>query len=286
MTKILDNNTINRGDNVNLDNSMRKNDGMNEILIDRVVTKQGDDGCTLSFFGARERKFSAKVKLLGELDELNACIGVAMCRCKVGMGYGRVMEEVQQKLFDIGAQLYSGHNRIDNSDVDVLEKKIKDINALLEPLVSFIVPRGESAVWHVARAVCRRTERALWEVGIGLDMWRKRLNERSGVSDYCCMDNDSLSNVNLDLWMDMDIDTKNIINDAVSFLMRGHECSECEGKEKVNGYVCEKWVRSVGEGYVLIGKYLNRLSDLLFCISRISVGDKNDIKNDELLWKR
>ena len=214
-----------------------------DILIDKVITKQGDNGCTLSYFGAREQKCSIKIKLLGELDELNACLGVAICSCDIGMGYVRIIEEVQQKLFDIGAQLYSGNIRLHESDVEFLEKKVKEINSLLEPLVSFVVPHGESAVWHVARAVCRRTERRLWEVYFSI------YNDISDVT-------------------------------GINMLMKGHECSACESKERVNGYVCEKWTKIIEEGYKLVGRYLNRLSDLLFCISRLGK-DKN-----EVIWKR
>src|SRR5690348_9305009 len=103
---------------------------------------------------------------IGEVDEANAAIGVAIA----ALGVGEVPEKlltIQNDLFDLGADVATpgeieGALRIVAPQVERLEREIDEMNAALDPLTSFILPSGSPAVsaLHLARAVVRRAERA------------------------------------------------------------------------------------------------------------------------------
>lgn len=103
---------------------------------------------------------------IGEVDEANAAIGVAIA----ALGGGETalqLVRIQNELFDLGADVATpgemeGALRVDPSQVARLEVEIDEMNATLEPLTSFILPSGSAAVsaLHLARAVSRRAERA------------------------------------------------------------------------------------------------------------------------------
>src|SRR3954470_13571032 len=103
---------------------------------------------------------------IGEVDEANAAIGVAI----VALGRGEVPERlltIQNDLFDLGADVATpgdvdGALRIVPEQVERLEREIDCMNASLEPLTSFILPSGSAGVsaLHLARAMVRRAERS------------------------------------------------------------------------------------------------------------------------------
>ena len=122
----------------------------------------------------RSSKDHLRVDAYGQVDELNAAIGLAMaldprtfCR--------ELLETVQRDLFTIGAQLATPdpdklHKALSrsgaalgDSDVAALEHAIDSHEAQLEPLKNFILPGGapKAAALHLARTVCRRAERAV-----------------------------------------------------------------------------------------------------------------------------
>jgi len=103
---------------------------------------------------------------IGEVDEANAAIGVAIAALEEGPVSGQLLE-IQNDLFDLGADVATpgeveGALRIVASQVARLEVEIDTMNALLEPLTSFILPGGSAGVssLHLARAIVRRAERA------------------------------------------------------------------------------------------------------------------------------
>ena len=80
------------------------------------------------------------------------------------------LARAQNDLFDLGADLCvpprpdeSGALRMTPEQATALERAIDDLNAELEPLTSFVLPGGSpaSAALHLARAICRRAERAM-----------------------------------------------------------------------------------------------------------------------------
>jgi cob(I)alamin adenosyltransferase len=103
---------------------------------------------------------------IGEVDEANAAIGVAIAALGES-DVGKRLLTIQNDLFDLGADLATpgdvgGALRIVASQVERLEREIDAMNGSLEPLTSFILPSGSAGVaaLHLARAVARRAERA------------------------------------------------------------------------------------------------------------------------------
>jgi cob(I)alamin adenosyltransferase len=136
----------------------------------KIYTKTGDKGETGLFGGGRVSKDHPRVEAYGDIDELNAILGMARS-VELMPRIDEVLVPVQRDLFSIGALLATPNRdkvqqqlekaRIDEDRIAQLERAIDDGEAELEPLTSFILPGGtpKSAALHVARTVCRRAER-------------------------------------------------------------------------------------------------------------------------------
>jgi cob(I)alamin adenosyltransferase len=136
----------------------------------KIYTKTGDKGETGLFGGGRVSKDHPRVEAYGDVDELNAALGMARS-VELMPRIDEVLVPVQRDLFSIGALLATPNRdkvqqqlekaRIDDDRIAQLERAIDDGDAELEPLTSFILPGGtpKSAALHVARTVCRRAER-------------------------------------------------------------------------------------------------------------------------------
>jgi cob(I)alamin adenosyltransferase len=138
----------------------------------KIYTKTGDGGMT-SLIGSRVRKDDPRVTAYGEVDELNAVLGLAGAE---GTGseseLGTLLRTIQRDLFAIGAHLADPTARVtpsrDKTEVSEariaeLEQAIDASEALLPPLRAFILPGGArlGATLHLARTVCRRAERSV-----------------------------------------------------------------------------------------------------------------------------
>ena len=120
--------------------------------------------------GHRVPKNSDRMRVIGEVDELNCFIGLVLTlfpqppeNPELAIGRDDLIY-VQHKLFDVGGELsIPNHTIIDEDDVKHLETLIEEWNSTLSPLANFILPGGFPLVaqLHVARAVCRRAERGL-----------------------------------------------------------------------------------------------------------------------------
>jgi len=131
--------------------------------LSRVVTRTGDKGSTGMADGSRREKNDARVHCLGEVDELNAQIGVILSLLDDGPAQ-QLLFSIQHDLFDIGAELCQpGKRLISETYVTALESSIDALNANLPDLKEFILPGGTPAVASIqlARSVCRRVERGL-----------------------------------------------------------------------------------------------------------------------------
>lgn len=139
----------------------------------RIYTRTGDTGRTSLLGGERVTKHHDRVEACGDIDELNAWLGVVLNH-ELDVASATELRHVQSDLFRIGARL-SALN-ITQSDAEnlvlsteriaQLEKAIDALSATLPPLTAFILPGGShAAAWiHVARSVCRRTERSVVRV--------------------------------------------------------------------------------------------------------------------------
>ena len=147
------------------------------IRITRVYTRTGDRGTTGLVGGKRVAKDSLRVCAYGTVDELNSWIGLGRAQMAAApltpeqrRTAAELLEEIQQQLFDLGAQLATpapllraGMPAVGEREVSALERTMDRLQEALTPLTSFVLPGGgpASATLHVARSVCRRAEREL-----------------------------------------------------------------------------------------------------------------------------
>jgi cob(I)alamin adenosyltransferase len=133
-----------------------------------IYTRTGDRGETDLLGGPRVRKDSPRSEACGELDELDAFLGLARCE-PLPDGAGELLEQIQRRLLHLRAELVSvtptgiDFRIADARDAETIEQAIDRYDAELPPLHAFVVPGGTrgAAVLHVARTVCRRAERRL-----------------------------------------------------------------------------------------------------------------------------
>ncbi len=141
------------------------------VFLNRIYTKSGDGGETGLGDGSRVPKDAARVAAFGEVDELNAVLGLVTANCP-DCPERALLFVIENDLFDVGADLCvpqapdEGEGkalRVVAVQYERLEKAIDRLNEGLEPLRSFILPGGTpAAAWlHLARTVCRRAERAV-----------------------------------------------------------------------------------------------------------------------------
>lgn len=131
--------------------------------LSKIVTRTGDAGQTGLADGSRVSKDSARIRALGEVDELNCALGVALAET-LPEDLRDALTAIQHDLFDLGGGLaIPGSAPVRDDQVARLEQWIERWNAGLAPLKEFILPGGSraAALAHLARAVCRRAERAL-----------------------------------------------------------------------------------------------------------------------------
>jgi cob(I)alamin adenosyltransferase len=134
------------------------------VKLNKIYTRTGDDGSSGLVDGSRVSKSSVRMAAIGEVDEANAAIGMAIAELIPGDLTEHLLG-IQNDMFDLGADLATPGEiglRIVASQVARLEQAIDVMNAELEPLQSFILPGGSIAVaaLHLARTVVRRAERA------------------------------------------------------------------------------------------------------------------------------
>ena len=138
------------------------------IKLNKIYTKTGDGGDTALGDGERVLKDSLRVSAYGNVDELNASIGIVTLYANTELK--RKLKNIQNDLFDIGADLcvpISEKNkdrlRLSTNQIETLELEIDEMNSILEPLNSFVLPGGcRSATFlHMARTICRRAERSV-----------------------------------------------------------------------------------------------------------------------------
>lgn len=137
----------------------------------KIYTRTGDAGETAFFDGTRVRKDDRRVDAYGEVDELNAWLGLARSSLK-DQEIAEDLVRIQRDLFALGAQLADPTDKIAArvkkasvtlADVERLESLIDRLEQELTPLRRFILAGGTApaAALHVARAVCRRAERRI-----------------------------------------------------------------------------------------------------------------------------
>jgi cob(I)alamin adenosyltransferase len=146
------------------------------MAINRVYTRQGDQGETGLAGGQRVAKDGPRIEAYGTVDELNSFLGVARATVsdlapgddRLGL-LAAILLRVQHELFNLGSILatlpedvHPRQARVTDAEVTQLEAEMDRMNEDLAPLRSFVLPGGSrlNAELHVCRTVCRRAERA------------------------------------------------------------------------------------------------------------------------------
>jgi cob(I)alamin adenosyltransferase len=131
------------------------------VRLTRIYTRGGDKGETSLGDGSRVSKLDPRVAAMGDVDELNSLVG-----------WARGLDRIENELFDLGADVsvpLAGNEdrlRVTDDAIERLEQEIEAANAALPELKSFVLPGGSerAARLFLARAVCRRAERAVLAV--------------------------------------------------------------------------------------------------------------------------
>jgi cob(I)alamin adenosyltransferase len=137
------------------------------VRLTRIYTKLGDGGETHLGDMSRVPKTHPRIEAYGEIDELNAQLGVVLNVEGLPAPMAGWLQRIQNDLFDLGADLAAPPDqererlRVQPAQVEWLESICDEVNATLEPLRSFVLPGGTAAAahLHVCRTVCRRAER-------------------------------------------------------------------------------------------------------------------------------
>lgn len=140
------------------------------VKLNKIYTRTGDGGSSGLVDGSRVPKSSARMVAIGEVDEANSAIGVAIAALAPAHSLVVRLRMIQNEMFDLGADIatpfgtdFEEHAlRIVPRQASRIEEEIDAMNADLVPLTSFILPGGSAAVagLHLARAIVRRAERA------------------------------------------------------------------------------------------------------------------------------
>ncbi|HEX8234192.1 MAG TPA: cob(I)yrinic acid a,c-diamide adenosyltransferase [Caulobacteraceae bacterium] len=140
------------------------------VRLTKIYTRTGDGGDTGLATGARVRKTDLRVSAYGDVDEANACVGLARLHTADDEALDPLLARIQNELFDLGADLATPQEgvkgweplRIIDAQVTRLEADLDRLNEDLPPLDSFVLPAGSpvAAALHLARTVARRAERS------------------------------------------------------------------------------------------------------------------------------
>ena len=142
------------------------------VVLNRIYTRTGDDGSTRLGDMSKTSKTDPRLVAYADTDEANSSIGAAIALGQLEAEVVATLTRIQNELFDVGADLCNPvvaepefpPLRVEQADVDRLERDCDRYNEELEKLRSFILPGGTpgSALLHVSRTVVRRAERSAW----------------------------------------------------------------------------------------------------------------------------
>lgn len=161
------------------------------VKLNRIYTRTGDAGTTGLVDGSRVSKADARMQAIGDVDEANSALGMAIAAPGLDPALRVALTRIQNDLFDLGADIATPGEDFTPSDMTLrivaaqvarLEAEIDAANAALPPLASFILPGGAAAALHLARAIVRRAERSAVAIGGGVNP--QALAYLNRLSDY------------------------------------------------------------------------------------------------------
>jgi cob(I)alamin adenosyltransferase len=160
------------------------------VKLNKIYTRTGDGGSAGLVDGSRASKAGPRMTAIGEVDEANSAIGVAIAALGAS-DLAQQLRLIQNELFDLGADIATpgemeGALRITADQVTRLELGIDAMNEALAPLTSFILPGGSAdvAALHLARAITRRAERAAVALSEAEEVGPQVLAYLNRLSDY------------------------------------------------------------------------------------------------------
>ncbi len=160
------------------------------VVMNRIVTRTGDDGTSGLATGERRPKSDPRFAAIGTIDELNAHVGLARLEAADIADH---LARIQNDLFDLGADLATPETprtrerlRIAATQVTRLEAEVDALNQGLPELTSFVLPGGTRAagLLHVCRTVARRAERALVDLAAREPLNPDALRYVNRLSDF------------------------------------------------------------------------------------------------------
>lgn len=132
--------------------------------LSKIYTRTGDKGTTGLGDGTRIAKDHPRIEAIGTVDELNSAVGTVLAY-DIPDAIRECFDKVQHDLFDLGGELcIPEHTILSEQETHYLESTLDSLNENLPDLKEFILPSGGLATshCHLARAICRRTERRCW----------------------------------------------------------------------------------------------------------------------------
>lgn len=166
------------------------------VKITKIYTKTGDKGSTHLVGGKLISKSSLRIQSYGELDELNAVVGLCSTLATHSPALEQIASElikIQHELFNLGAELASDPecftpnvNTVDSPQVHYLESRIDHMVSILPQLNSFVLPGGTelNSHLHIARTICRRVERTVCKLAESESVRDCVLSYLNRLSDY------------------------------------------------------------------------------------------------------
>jgi cob(I)alamin adenosyltransferase len=156
----------------------------------KIYTRTGDEGTTALIGGNRVAKDDERIEAYGTVDELNSWIGLLRGQ-DIDKHSIQVLIEIQDRLFTIESLLAQGEGdfklpKINEGDIELLEKEIDAMNEHLPPLTKFILPGGNTieSYCHLARTVCRRAEREMIKMNRKYPVDSATIKYVNRLSDY------------------------------------------------------------------------------------------------------
>lgn len=161
----------------------------------KIYTRTGDKGNTRLVDGSCVEKFNPRVEAYGTVDELNSCLGLVRASLQAHgsvASLDSLLEKIQNELFNIGSllatekeEVFKMLHPITNEQVRFLEGSIDQLTMELPELRNFILPAGHIVATHLhlARTLCRRSERRSAEIAMKDDRYDLTLQYLNRLSD-------------------------------------------------------------------------------------------------------
>lgn len=154
----------------------------------KIYTRTGDQGETSLYGGKRVAKHNLQVASYGTVDELNSCLGIVIAHLNEDDFLKQFLIKLQFDLLTIGSHLAGSRKSLDTLDkrISEIEKMIDKMDEKLPSLKNFILPGGskESSFTHLARSICRRTEREIIKLSKKVTIDRRIIMYLNRLSDF------------------------------------------------------------------------------------------------------